>query len=97
MQRVLSFRASEELAAKVEAESERRKITATDIIRQIVEAYFQQEKGQQKFETLLFEVAKTRAVILRLADMAGKALTDDLLEEAGKDAVEYVEQEKQSR
>ncbi len=89
---MLSFRVPEELAVKIEAEVERRKTTATDIIRQAVEDYFQREKGRQNFETLLFEVIRTRAILLRSFDMAGKEFSDELLDEAGKDAKAYVEQ-----
>lgn len=92
MPRNFSFRFPDELATKVDEESARKQITASDVIRQAVEDYFQRDRQRQNFETMLYEVIRTRAVLLRCFDMAGTELSEELLEEAGKDATEYLEQ-----
>lgn len=94
MPRNYSFRFPDELAVKVDEETERKKSTATDVIRRAVEEYFQRDRERQELETLLYEVIRTRAVLLRSLDMSGKDFSDELLEEAGKDAQAYLESRK---
>ena len=92
MPRNYSFKLPDDLAAKVDDEADHRKLTYTDVIRQAVEEYFQRDRQRQNFEALVFEVVKNRAVLLRCFDMAGKELSAELLEEAGKDATAYLAQ-----
>jgi len=92
MARNYSFKLPDDLAAQVDEESDRRKVTYTDVIRQAVEEYFQRDRQRQNFEALLFEVVKNRAVVLRCFDMAGKELSEAVLAEAGKDADAYLVQ-----
>ncbi len=92
MPRKFSFDFPDDLGTKVVAESDRRKVTYADVIRHAVEEYFNRERARQNFEALLFEVVKTRAVVLRCFDMAGKELSDDVLAEAAKDADAYLVQ-----
>ncbi len=92
MPRNYSFKLPDDLAAKVDDEADHRKLTYTDVIRQAVEEYFQRDRQRQNFEALVFEVVKNRAVLLRCFDMAGKELSEELLEEAAKDATDYLAQ-----
>jgi predicted DNA-binding protein len=91
MSRNFSFRFPDELATKVDAEAARRALPYAEVIRQAVEEYFQRAP-QQNVEAVLFEVVKTRAVMLRCFDMLGKELSAELLEESAKDAVSYLEE-----
>lgn len=99
MPRKFSFDFPDDLGAKVVEESDRKKVTYADVIRLAVEEYFQRDRQRQNLEVLLseihaaqFESVKTRAVVLRCFDMTGKELSDEMLEEAGKDAEEYIKQ-----
>lgn len=92
MPRKFSFDFPDELSDKVVSESDRRKVTYADVIRQAVEEYFHRDRQRHNYEALVFEVVKNRAVLLRCFDMAGKELSAELLEEAAKDATEYLAQ-----
>ncbi len=92
MPRKFSFDFPDDLTTKIVEESDRRKVTYADVVRQAVEEYFQRDRQRHNFEALLFEVVKNRAVLLRCFDMVGKELSAAVLEEAGKDATVYLEQ-----
>lgn len=94
MSKNFSFIFSDELAKKVTDESERKKSTVTDVIRGAVETYFQRDQERREIETLTYEVIRTRSVVLRGLNITDKAGEAELLEEAGKDATEYLEQQK---
>jgi len=92
MPRKFSFDFPDGLSTKIVEESDRKKVTYADVVRQAVEEYFQRDRQRQNYEALLFEVVKNRAVLLRCFDMAGKELSADVLAEAGKDAEAYLAQ-----
>ena len=94
MPRKFSFDFPDDLTTKIVEESDRRHVTYADVVRQAVEEYFQRDRQRQNFEALFWEVVRNRAVLLRCFDMAGKELSEELLEEAGKDATAYLEQKR---
>ena len=96
----LSCKFADESVGQLEAEAERRKATISDVIRLAVEAYFVGEGGKRhnmqvlmtKLEKLEFEIAKTRAVLLRVVDRP-EEVTAALCEQARIDAEAYLKKE----
>jgi len=91
VERKISFRLTDEQETLITAAAKKWNTSDGDVIRRAVDAYLNPNKSQQNLETILYEIVKTRACILRTEDMKGKAFTADLLEEAGKDAQAYLE------
>ena len=91
MERKISFRLSDEQEALITAAAKKWNTSEGEVIRRAVDVYLNPNKSQQNLETILYEIVKTRACVLRTQDMKGKAFTADLLEEAGKDAEAYLE------
>lgn len=90
MAKTYSFRATDEEEKYIEAHAAE-KGTATDVLREALKLYRTQERQAAYGQRVLYEIAKTRAVLLRCFDMAGKELSAELLAEAGKDAEAYLQ------
>jgi hypothetical protein len=88
--------------ARIEEEADRRKVAVSDVVREAVEGWLNRDQRQGNAEKILsalqdvkYELVTNRAVILRLADMEGNELSNELLEEAKKDAAAYLAERKQ--
>ena len=81
-------------AALIEAISrtaEQRGLTVSEWVRSVVQAQLDLDPDTRRHATILYEVAKTRAVLLRLLDtQMAKAQVDKLLALAEGDATDYV-------
>lgn len=104
MSRQISFRASDELDLKIQAEMKSRDLTITDVVLQAVEAHFNRDKRQQNFEELQrrldqleYETIRNRSLMIRVFDPERTTITEKLLEEAGKDASGYLEQRRRGK
>jgi predicted transcriptional regulator len=84
-ERVLTSRVTETFFRQVEAEAGRRKLATAELVRQAVEAFLVADKRQANMERIIYEIVKTRACIIRIADLPEED-EGRLLEEAGKDA-----------
>jgi hypothetical protein len=92
--RPFSTKFSEAMWAEIEAEAERLKQTSSDVVRLAIAEYFNRDKKRSNLERLVYEEAKTRAMVARVIDPEGTLITDELLEWAGKDAEMYLEKGK---
>ena len=103
--RSISTRVPEELAEHLAAEARRRSMTESDLIREILAArYFgarpsakepELYDGQRMdgYAQLIFEIAKTRSVVLHSLDRTlGADLVDEIIEAAEQTAKEHVAQ-----
>ena len=103
--RSISTRVSQELADHVSAEARRRSTTESDLIREILAARYlgarpsapePQHHGSQPrdgYAQLIFEIAKTRSVVLHSLDHTlGADLVDEIIEAAEQTAKEHVAQ-----
>lgn len=88
-----SFKCSDEMLRRIEAEAKRKEKTISDVIRNAVEYYFTQDVRQQNLELLLYEIVKTRAVVVRTAAVDTGEM-EVLCEAAGEDAKAYLEERK---
>jgi hypothetical protein len=80
--------------AALQEEALQREMTPSEVLRLALTRFLTASAQQQ---TLLYEIAKTRAVLLRLIDRQhGEQLADELLALAGTDAELYLRQQ-QSR
>ncbi len=93
-----TYRLPDSLVAKIEAEAEAKKQTATDVVRAALDEYVRNGPGRSNFERIMarvdqleYEVIRTRAVMLRSLDPDEK-ITKEILDEASEDARAYLEQ-----
>lgn len=94
MMTTVGVRLSAELMAALQEEALQREMTPSEVLRLALTRFLTASAQQQ---TLLYEIAKTRAVLLRLIDRQhGEQLADELLALAGTDAELYLRQQ-QSR
>jgi hypothetical protein len=94
--RPFSTKFSEAMWAEIEAEAERLKQTSSDVVRLAITEYFNRDRKQSNLELLLYEIVKTRAVIMRAVD-PDETLTADVLEWAEKDAETYLKERKANK
>ncbi len=102
--RSISTRVPEEIADQLAAEARRRSVTESDLIRKILAARYlgaapsamePQTKIQSldEYAQLIFEVAKTRSVILHSLDHTlGAEVVDEIIDSAEQTAKEHVAQ-----
>ena len=101
--RSISTRVPEEIADHLAAEARRRSVTESDLIREILTARYlgagpsaterQPQAGLDGYAQLIFEIAKTRSVILHSLDHTlGADLVDEIIDAAEQTAKEHVEQ-----
>jgi hypothetical protein len=94
MMTTVGVRLSADLMAALQEEALQREMTPSEVLRLALTRFLTASAQQQ---TLLYEIAKTRAVLLRLIDRQhGEQLADELLALAGTDAELYLRQQ-QSR
>jgi predicted transcriptional regulator len=92
MMTTIGVRLSEALATALHEEATRRDVTPSDILRLALTQFFAASVQQTLHHDLLYEIAKTRAVLLRLIDRQhGEQLADEILTVAGTDAELYLQ------
>jgi predicted transcriptional regulator len=92
---VMAFtvRLPEDIAEALQREAERRLSTPAEVLRTAVIHYLGKEQTPEAQHELLYEIAKTRSVLLRFLDkQLGEAVADQLLDVADGDARLYVQQ-----
>jgi hypothetical protein len=88
---VLGVRLPGPLVETVERIADERSMTVSEVVRSALLAHLELDPNFRHYATLLYEVAKTRAVLLRLLDtQLAKAQVDKLLALAEGDATDYV-------
>ena len=88
---VLGVRLPAALVAAVHQTADQRGISASEVVRSALLAYLELDPDTRRHATVLYEVAKTRAVLLRLLDtQLDKTQVDTLLAVAEEDATDYV-------
>ncbi|MFZ1886865.1 MAG: hypothetical protein WAU33_02445 [Candidatus Binataceae bacterium] len=102
--RSISTRVPEEIAEQLAAEARRRSVTESDLIREILAARYlgaapsamehrPKIQSLDEYAQLMFEVAKTRSVILHSLDHTlGADLVDEIIDAAEQTAKEHVAQ-----
>ena len=103
--RAISTRVPEEIANHLAAEARRRSTTESDLIREILAGRYlgarpsatepERYDGQRMegYAQLIFEIAKTRSVVLHSLDHTlGADLVDEIIEAAEQTAKEHVAQ-----
>jgi hypothetical protein len=103
--RSISTRVPEEIADRLAAEARRRSTTESDLIREILAARYlgtrpsatepqlQHSQPGDGYAQLIFEIAKTRSVVLHSLDHTlGADLVDEIIEAAEQTAREHVVQ-----
>jgi hypothetical protein len=102
--RSISTRVPQEIADHVAAEARRRSVTESDLIREILAARYRgasplaterQPRGLavDGYAQLIFEIAKTRSVVLHSLDHTlGADVVDEIIEAAEQTAKEHVAQ-----
>lgn len=105
MPKKISFWISDEMAERIQQESERLQSTQTDIIVKGIEAYFKipppPNKREQNMQTVFdqfakshYENAKTRALVRIVGEKLGAQITDEDIDETEEIARAYVEEKK---
>lgn len=95
MATAFTVRLSEELANAVQRDATRRGVTPAEILRSAVARWFADDYEADRHTDVLYEIAKTRAVLLRLIDRQhGEQLADEILTVAGTDAELYLQQKR---
>jgi metal-responsive CopG/Arc/MetJ family transcriptional regulator len=88
---VLSIRLPGSLVEAVQAIADQRGITVSEAVRSALLAHMALDPRTRQYATLLYEIAKTRCVLLRLLDtQMTQAQVDHLLALAEGDATGYV-------
>lgn len=86
-----TVRLPEAVATALQHEAARRGTTPADILRTAVTAYLEKEQAPEPHHELLYEIAKTRSVLLRFLDkQLGGTAVDQLLDVADGDARLYL-------
>lgn len=89
--RLFGLRVTAELAARIDADARTLGLSPTEWVRHIV-AHHYSNAPQELREEFLYEIAKTRAVLLRFIDRQhGEQLADEILTVAGTDAELYLQ------
>jgi Arc/MetJ-type ribon-helix-helix transcriptional regulator len=88
---VLSVRLPSSLVEAIQRTADQRGISASEVVRSALLAHLELDPETRRHATVLYEIAKTRAVLLRLLDtQLAKAQVDKLLALAEGDATDYV-------
>jgi translation elongation factor EF-4 len=88
---VLGVRLTGTLIESVQQAADDRGIAVSELVRSALLAYLTLDPHTRQFATLVYEVAKTRSVLLRLLDtQLTKPQVDALLRMAEDDATHYV-------
>ena len=90
--KMLSCRIPEVLYQAIEAEAAQRKQTITETVTKMLQEQISKGPQRSKFEALMYEIAKTRAVVARVVDSEGGTITKQLCDLAGADAVVYLKE-----
>jgi hypothetical protein len=103
--RSISTRVPEEIADQLAAEARRRSVTESDLLREILAARYLgaapstpqsrlcASQSADEYAQLIFEVAKTRSVILHSLDYTlGAEVVDEIIDAAEQTAKEHVAQ-----
>ncbi|MFZ1887573.1 MAG: hypothetical protein WAU33_06050 [Candidatus Binataceae bacterium] len=102
--RSISTRVPEEIADQLAAEARRRSVTESDLIREILAARYlgaalsameprPKIQSLDEYAQLIFEIAKTRSVILHSLDHTlGAEVVDEIIDAAEQTAKEHVAQ-----
>ncbi|MBF6560340.1 MAG: hypothetical protein IVW56_08630 [Candidatus Binataceae bacterium] len=102
--RSISTRVPQEIADQLAAEARRRSVTESDLIREIIAARYLDAsrsameprpkiQSLDEYAQLIFEVAKTRSVILHSLDHTlGAEVVDEIIDTAEQTAKEHVAQ-----
>lgn len=92
-----SFRLTDEMMARLEAEATKQGKSKTEIVRIALEQFFAEDHRRasmkvllERFDRLEFENAKTRGVVRRALSKNGYEVTDEDVEAAGEDAKAYL-------
>ena len=89
----LTVRLPDHLLTAVHEVTERRGVTPSELVRTALHALLELDPATRRHTTVLYEVAKTRSVLLRLLDtQLPKDQVDTLLRMAEDDAVRYVQE-----
>lgn len=88
---VMTVRLPTVVAEAAQQEAERRSMTVSELVRTALLTLLELDPPVRRHATILYEIAKTRAVLLRLLDtQLTKAQVDKLLALAEDDATNYV-------
>jgi len=88
---VLTTRLPSAIVAAIHQVADERGISVSEVVRSALLAHLTLDPGTRQYATLLYEVAKTRSVLLRLLDtQLTKPQVDALLRMAEDDATSYV-------
>jgi hypothetical protein len=102
--RSISTRVPEEIAEHLAAEAHRRSVTESDLIREILTARYlgarpsamepqPQRQALDGYAQIIFEIAKTRSVVLHSLDHTlGADVVDEIIDAAEQTAKEHVAQ-----
>jgi hypothetical protein len=102
--RSISTRVAEEIAEQLAAEARRRSVTESDLLREILAVRYlgagpsateprPKIQSADEYAQLIFEVAKTRSVILHSLDHTlGAEVVDEIIDAAEQTAKEHVAQ-----
>jgi len=89
----LTIRLPDHLYTAVHAATDQRGMTPSELVRTALQALLEFDPDARRHATVLYEVAKTRCVLLRLLDtQLTKLQVDALLSMAEDDAVRYVQE-----
>jgi predicted transcriptional regulator len=92
MTTAFTVRLPEELASALQRDAIKRGVTPAEILRSAVARWFAEDHESDRHGEILYEIAKTRAVLLRLIDRQhGEQLADEILTVAGTDAELYLQ------
>lgn len=94
MMTTVGVRLSAELMAALQAEAIQREMTPSDVLRLALTQFLTTSALETQQQELRYEIAKTRAVLLRFIDRQhGEKLADEILAVAGTDAELYLQRQ----
>ena len=92
MMMTVGVRLSDDLAAALQEEAAHREVTPSDVLRMALSQFLAASAQEAQHRKVLYEIAKTRAVLLRLIDRQhGEQLADEILTVAATDADLYLQ------
>ena len=97
---MMGLRLSQEIAGRVEAEAKQSGLATSELLRQIVTAHYESSQADEatsrekdtewRFQQLIFEIGKTRSVVLRIGLQAmPEEIMEQILAAATSDAKDY--------
>jgi DNA-binding transcriptional MocR family regulator len=94
MMTTVGVRLSADLMAALQEEATRRDLTPSEVMRLALVQFLSASAHHEQWQTLQYEIAKTRAVLLRFIDRQhGEQLADEILAVAGTDAELYLQRQ----